>query len=230
MRPRRCGRLERGSAASSLPQSRGKERIEGVPATRAGMWGSNSLHPPRQDKEPQVFQRPARKAASPIRQRSNRPHTQQIPIAGEGSWYRPKQAMEVEPSGAGWAWRSDRFGRRGSEGPKVRRGRWRDSRVDGAGSPNRPVRGSVGVADGPFRATLILPARGETSIGMKQALNRRPSRQTVSRSGQVRSKRTTQTHGHPGWARSAPRLPIRSAVFRVRRRNPAPETRRNRRL
>ena len=108
-----------------------------------------------------------------------------VSVAEEGAWYRPEAAMEMEPSGAAWAWRSGRGGRRGSEGSKVRRGRWRDRRDDGAGSSNRPVPGSVGVADGLFRATLILLARGETSIGMKQALNRRPSRRTVSRSGRV---------------------------------------------
>jgi hypothetical protein len=112
-----------------------------------------------------------------------------VSVAEEGAWYRPEAAMEMEPSGAAWAWRSGRGGRRGSEGSKAWRGRWRDRRVDGVGKQNRPVPGSVGVADGPFRATLILPVRGGTSIGMKQALNRRPSRTTVSRSGRPTPKR-----------------------------------------
>ena len=51
-----------------------------------------------------------------------------VPIAGEGSWYRPKQAMRIEPSGAGLAWRADRVGRRVTEGSKTRGGRKPDSR------------------------------------------------------------------------------------------------------
>ena len=56
-----------------------------------------------------------------------------VSVAEEGAWYRPEAAMEMEPSGAAWAWRSDRGGRRGSEGSNAGRGRWRDRRVDGAG-------------------------------------------------------------------------------------------------
>ena len=108
-----------------------------------------------------------------------------VSIAGEGSWYRPKQAMGMEPSGAGWAWRSERGGRRGSEGSKACRGRWRDRRVDGAGKFKPACSRISRSRRRPLPGDLILPVRGGTSIGMKQALSRRPSRQTVPRSGRV---------------------------------------------
>jgi hypothetical protein len=172
--------------------------------------GSGALHPRWRLEKRQRSQRPAEKAASRTRPGSNPPHNQTRLHHGEGSWCRPEQAME--PSGAAWPWRSDRAWRRGSEGSNARRVRWRDRRVDGAGKQNRPVPGSVGVADGPFRATLILPARGEASTGMKQAYRRRPLRRTVSRSGRS-SRNAKQHHGHPGWAR-----PLRASPSAQRKR------------
>ncbi len=151
-------------AASPLAGSRGGgvDRKILSPPPRCGggerLGGSSRLDPRQSPKELQRSQRLARKSASHPLRRSDRPHTEQVPIAGEGSWYRPKQAMGMEPSGAA----------QGRVRGRLRVCSWIDpgpsetspglARVYGAGMSNRPVRGSVGVADGPFRATLILPA------------------------------------------------------------------------
>jgi len=169
--------------------------------------GSSALYPRRRRDKPQPFQRPAEKAASPTRQHSNLPHNQSRHHHGEGSWYRPKQAMGMEPSGAEPARRADRCGRRGSEGPKVRRGRWRDRWVDGAGRFKPACSRISRSRRRPLPGDLILPARGGTSTGMKQALSRRPLRRTVPRSGRAKPKRKHKTHGlraKPGPLRASP--------------------------
>ena len=129
---------------------------------------------------------------------------------------------------------------RSGDGDGTERGRWPGDRIaadggaqkvprsggddggtggpTGPGGSNRPVPGSVGVADGPFRATLILPVRGGTSTGMKQALSRRPSRTTVSRSGRSTPKRNS-IPTVSGLGPAAPRLLDFSAAPRVRRRS-----------
>ena len=107
------------------------------------------------------------------------------PSRGRALGTGPSRRWGSNRAGPGWPGGRGVLGGGSQKDPRP----WPDERetagVDGAGSSNRPVPGSVGVADGPFRAALILPVRGETSIGMKQALNRRPSVKTVRRSGQV---------------------------------------------
>jgi hypothetical protein len=167
--------------------------------------GSGAPNPRQRFGKCQPFQSPEEKSASRTRQSSNLAHNQSRLHHGEGSWYRPKQAMEMEPSGAGWAWRSDRGGGRDSEGPKVRRGRWRDSRVDGAGSfkpaCSRISRSRRRPLPGDFD-----PARLRGNVDRDETSPQSPS---LEKNGSAERSGLAETHTH--YPRSSGLGPVRSA-------------------